>query len=238
MIIKNKLLFEDSPYRGDDWRQEPWRETNNIIKKHLKGEYKILMDNIKDCNKMPSPLKFVAFGWEELKIIVYREPNVSIYEFEDYNKLLSALKINEQKFLSEGMTIHQETEYKRAFLFKDLDKQIIKELKKGDKIIKQGDFLATSWGYDQTNVELFIIKKIIGKNYLIIQEVSQAVENSGSIAYDKVSVANTINKTDIPIKAYVSNEGYLSVCELGYKRSLHLTTMDEQHYKTDSRFGH
>lgn len=239
----NKEIREYSLSNGgrENWynNREPWRCINDICKQNLKGDYKILFFNIENCDKFPQVLKFVAFDWENLKVLVYREPQVLIYSFEDYNKGLSALKYNEQKFLSEGMKLDSEEDYKRVFLFKDLDKQIIKELKKGDKVIKQGDFLSTCWGYDQTNVELFIIKKILGKNYLIIQEVAQEIATPNeSITYDNIKVSSTVKKIDIPIKAYISNDGYMSVCERGYKRGLSLTDMNKEHYKTSSQFGH
>jgi len=237
----NKQILQEQVYRNDErykgYIEEPWREINNITKNHLKGEYEVIFYNITDCNKMPEVLKFVAFDWENLQVLVYREPEVKILSFKDYNEALNLIKLSESKLISEGVLIHDETKYKRLFLFKDIGKHKIKELKKGDKVVKVGDFLSTCWGYDQTNVELFTVKKIIGNNYLIIQEVSQTIAEP-SLTYDMVVVSPTINKIDIPIKAYISNDGYMSVCESGYKRSLSLTDMNQSHYRTNTQFGH
>lgn len=234
-----KEVFEDSVYRDDSFRQEPWRELNNLTKRYLKGEYAVLFHNTETCDKIPSPYKFIVFGWEELKILIYREPRVYIYTFKNYNHLLATLKFSELNFIKEGLRIENETNYKRAFLFKDLDKQTIKVLNKGERIIKVGDFLSTCWGYDQTNTELFIIKKVIGKNYLIIQEVAQQIaRDTDSPVYDMVKVSDNLRKIDLPIKAYISNDGYMSICEHGYKRGLSITSMNKEHYKTNSQYGH
>jgi hypothetical protein len=233
--------IQEGVYKYEDvWRAEPWREINDLCKKFFKGQYKILFYNIEDCSKMPEVLKFVAFDWENLKVMIYREPEVKIYTYDSYNDLLGELKHNEPKLLNEGLKIDGETEYKRIFLFKDIGNHKVKQIKKGNQIIKVGDFLSTCWGYDQTNVELFTVKKIIGKNYLIIQEVAQQIENTGNegATYDNVRVSDSIYKIDIPIKAYISNDGYMSVCEYGYKRGLSLTDMKQTHYKTNPQFGH
>jgi len=37
--------------------------------------------------------------------------------------------------------------------------------------LKEGDVLCTSWGYDQTNVEFYIVKKCIGKRTVLICEI-------------------------------------------------------------------
>lgn len=238
-ILRDTVLREDKGYI-----QEPYREINNLTKNHIgkdgyldNKDYLILFTNLTNANEMPEVLKFVAFNWTNLKLISYREPEVKIITFEDYNEALNLIKKSTQKLLSEGLTIWRDEEYKRLFLFKDIGKHKIKEIKKGDKVIKLGDFLSTCWGYDQTNVEMFTVKKIIGKNYLIIQEVAQEV-NDSHLTYDNVKVSGSIIKIDIPIKAYISNDGYMSVCEYGYKRSLHLTDMNKTHYKTNTQFGH
>lgn len=235
-----EITKEEHVYRRTDtFIQEPWREINRISKDNLKGRYEILLYNMTDCNKIPEPFKFVVMDWENLKVLVYREPELKIFSFEDYNTLLRTIKHNEQKFISEGMHIQDETSYKRVFLFKDLNKPGLKSLTKGEKTIKPGDFLSTCWGYDQTNVELYVIKKILGKNYFIIQEIGQALgEETHTPVYDNIKVDERIIKIDLPEKAFISNDGYMHVCEYGYQRGLHLTTLEQEHYKTNGQFGH
>jgi hypothetical protein len=218
--------------RGCEFREEPWMEINRICKDNLEGSYEILFFNMVTCDKIPTPFKFVAFDWENLKVLVYREPEIKIFSYEDYNKALKNIKFNEPRFIAEGMRIHDNTNYKRIFLFKDLDKQVLKELRKGDEVIKPGDYLSTCWGYDQTNVEIFVIKKILGKNYMVIQEIAQDRETTGFCSYN-VKINDAIRKIDIPVKAYISNDGYMSVCEGGYKRSLSLTELNKTHYSSD-----
>jgi len=215
-----------------------WGVLSDISKEYLKGNYEILFHNIEDCNKIPENFKFLCFDWENLVLLIYREPKAEIYKFSDYNNFIKWLDKNKNKILEDGLKIEHEDHFKRIHFFKDLDKQKIKELKKGNDILKVGDFLNTNWGYDQTNIELFVVKKIIGKNYFIIQEVAQKTNEGGNITYDLVSVSDEVYKIDIPRKAFISNDGYKSICEGGYKRSLSHTDIKEQHYKTNSQSGH
>jgi hypothetical protein len=112
----------------------------------------------------------------------------------------------------------------------------IKELRKirGDSeiIIKEGTILYTSWGYDQTNVEMFKIVKIIGKNYFIIQEISQQHSDFYSHGMACNTTAGTQHLNKLPVKAFISNDGYMSVCERGYKRSLWIHEKDKNLYKS------
>lgn len=236
LIIKDELVCRDN---GRFAFQEPWREVNNICKNNLKGDYKILFYNIEDCNKIPEVVKFVAFDWENLQVLVYREPEVKIFTFENYTSCLTRLKANEELFLSEGMRIQNENEYKRIYLFSEMEKPIkLDELKREGLVVKPGDYLNTCWGYDQTNIELFVVKRILGNSFLIIQEIAKQINPSDSITYNDVKVSPTIKKVDIPIKAHVSKDGYMRICEGSYKRGLSLTTLGEVHYETDSQFGH
>lgn len=108
----------------------------------------------------------------------------------------------------------------------------IKELTRGKTTIKLNDILYTSWGYDQTNIEMFRVLKITGKSYFIIQEISQAkIEGSGGFMCCDVTAGNEdLNK--LPVRAYISPDGYMSVCERGYKRSLFKHQSGEKHYKS------
>jgi len=239
--MNQKQTFKTEEYKLGD--REPsyngsWGVLNDISKEYLKGSYEILFYNIEDCNKLPEKFKFVCFDWENLVLLIYREPKSEIYQFSDYNNFLKWLNKNKNKILEDGLKIEGHDKLKRINLFKDLGKHKIKELKKGDKTLKPGDFLNTNWGYDQTNIEIFVVKKIIGKNYFIIQEVAQKTNEGGNITYDLVSVSDSVYKIDIPRKAFISNDGYMSICEGGYKRGLSHTDMEKQHYKTNPQFGH
>jgi len=236
-VLNNGL--KDNCYNNMDTH----RCINDIVREYLNidynYEYIILFDNIRDCSKFPEVLRFAVFDWQNIRILVYHEPKVVIYKLDNYEDALKLIAKGETGFLNQGLKISNESEYKRIFLFKDLGKHKIKSLTQGDTTIKPGDFLSTCWGYDQTNVETFIIKKIIGKNYFIIMEVAQEQgEPTNSPTYDNVKIASTIKKIDIHIKAYISNDVYMSVCEHGYKRGLSLTDMNQEHYKTSPGFGH
>lgn len=229
--LKNGL--KDNCYNNRD----TWRCIQDISKEYLKGDYKILFYNLKDSSKFPEKLRFIAFDWENINILVYHEPTVTLYTFDNYEDCLRLIGKSAKNLLNAGLTIASQEDYKRIFLFNELNKHKITELTKGDLKIKVGDFLSTCWGYDQTNTELFIIRKILGKNYFIIQELAQHISES-STTYDMVTVAPQLKNIDIPQKAFINNEGHMSVSELGYKRSLSLTDLNKSHYKTNTQFGH
>ena len=227
-----KIGNREPPYDGS------WGILNDISKEYLKGQNEILFHNITDYNKIPEKFKFLCFDWENLSLLVYNEPQVNLFYFSDYNNFIQWVDKNKNRILEDGLKIQNEDHYKRLHLFKDIGKHKIKELKKGENSLKVGDFLNTNWGYDQTNIELFVVKKIIGKNYFIIQEIAQKTNEGGNITYDLVSVSDSVYKIDIPRKAFISNDGYKSICEGGYKRGLSHTDMKAQHYKTNPQFGH
>jgi hypothetical protein len=217
---------------------EPWKAINDLCRDNLKGDYKIIFFNITDCNKYPEPLKFLAFDWENLQVLIYREPNLKVYTYENYTQAINNILGNEQKLLNEGLKINSDEEYKSLKLLLEIEKpHKIKNISKGDKNLNVGDFLHTSWGYDQTNVELFTIKRILGKNYLIIQEIKKNIRND-YFTSTAVKVSPDIIKVDIPIKAYISNDGYMSICEEGYKRSLFKTDINQEHHETAQGYGH
>lgn len=107
----------------------------------------------------------------------------------------------------------------------------IKELIKGETSINLNNLLYTSWGYDQTNTEMFRIVKFLGKNYFIIQEIGQEkIKGSDGFMCCHVRAGKQdLNK--LPIKAFISDDGYISICETGYKRSLHIDE-GKTHYKS------
>ena len=192
-------------YKTDPYNKGWWECIADLSKDCLNldygsKDYVILFHNIDDYAKYPEVFKFVVLDWKNIKVVVYREPELKVYTFKDYNSLIKSLKFNESYFIKEGMKINDDN-LKRVYFFKDMHKHKIKELNKGNTHIKIGDFLSTCWGYDQTNVELFIIKKIIGKNYFIIQEVAQQTDGKNRLMYDNVKVSDNVDKIDLPIKA-------------------------------------
>jgi len=159
---------------------------------------------------------------------------VTQHIFESHNKLLEYLnKINAQeKENKESWTSDLKNRIKETKLLIESRKPSkIKELTKGETTINLNSILHTSWGYDQTNIEMFRIVKFLGKNYFIIQEIGQEqIKGSGGFMCCNVKAGKQdLNK--LPIKAFVSDEGYMSICERGYKRSLYIDE-GETHYKS------
>lgn len=88
--------------------------------------------------------------------------------------------------------------------------------------LTEGDILYTSWGWEQTNVEWFIVAKILGKQYFMIQELgSKSVEGSEGFMSDScLPDLERLNKE--AVKGFCSAKGFMHVVERGYQRSLFL----------------
>ena len=228
-MIVSEFIKELSKYPKDAKVKATWEGTFEEVSVYLYKDGKTVMIDA-DADFYRDRFEYKKKNDEEFTVFKT--------QFNVKPKDLRRVEKNKNKILEDGLKIEHEDHFKRIHFFKDLDKQKIKELKKGNDILKVGDFLNTNWGYDQTNIELFVVKKIIGKNYFIIQEVAQKTNEGGNITYDLVSVSDEVYKIDIPRKAFISNDGYKSICEGGYKRSLSHTDIKEQHYKTNSQSGH
>lgn len=160
---------------------------------------------------------------------------VNLYMFKTSEETLKYLKglkeqfkNNEEVYLSELNNRIKELK----LLIESQKPNKIKEITKGKTTLKIGDLLNTNWGYDQTNIEMFRVVKIIGKNYFIIQEIGQktAEGTEGFMCCSVTAGKNDLNK--LPIKGFISNDGYMSICESGYKRGLSVTDKDSKHYNS------
>ena len=149
---------------------------------------------------------------------------------EEVLKFLQNLKIKADK---KDLYNYIDDEIKKLkLLFESRKPNKIKSLEKGKTKIDLNTFLYTSWGYDQTNVEIFKIVKIIGKNYFLIREMRQDYKEDGFMCSHSGTTEGTTFLKDFPIKAYISNDGHMSICETGYKRSLWIHEKGERHYKS------
>lgn len=204
------------------FNSEVWRATNDIIHENVESsDVKIVFSNIEDSCRFPNELKFLALDWEHLRVLVYREPTLRIYTFKSYSDLVKSILKNKDKLASEGVRTMQNTELNRIKLLSEIEKpHKIKSLKHGEEEIKIGDVFYTCWGYDQTNTEFFILKRIIGKNYLIMQELC-GVGGCHNHPYGEKRISERLEKKDIPIKAFFSDDGRVSLSEYGYKRGLY-----------------
>lgn len=116
-------------------------------------------------------------------------------------------------------------------------KNKIKEMQNGNTKIKIGTLLYTSWGYDQTNVEMFRVVKILGKHYFIIQEVCLTTTENSTMTADDV-IPTTTDRNVLPVRAFMDKGGFMSVSESGYKRGLFIHEKGSTHYRTNPMFGH
>lgn len=142
---------------------------------------------------------------------------------EDFLKILEVIKAKLNPYSIDD-------EIKKTKLILRLNKpSMFQELKYKDTHIKVGTNLYTNWGYDQTNVELYKIVSIIGKNYfLVLPRTAKEFNQSGYMCGTKKGGDDIVQ--DIPIKCYISKDGYMSVCESGYKRGLYIEDKEQEHY--------
>lgn len=89
--------------------------------------------------------------------------------------------------------------------------------------LKPGDILYTSWGWEQTNLEWFVVYQILGKRYFLIKEIgSKAVEGSqGFMSESRLPKPEKVSEGE-PEKAYCNAKGNMHVIERGYQRDLYL----------------
>jgi len=178
-------------------------------------------------------------------IFNYSTPETDDYKidcimFENETEILNYLKqlLEQFKYKENIYTSSLKDEIKKCKLYIESKKNNnIKELTKEKNTIKLNDILYTSWGYDQTNVEMFRIIKILGKNYFIIQEITkQKIEGSENFMSQDVTAGDEDCNT-LPIKAFICNKGYMSICETGYKRSLFKHNKGDKHYNSWYAWG-
>ena len=229
--MTNNIIFEESLNQENPYLYNLSHTLNHIdgFKEHK--DY----DSIFTQEK---PLRVLYVNLKKGLILSIKDYKIKVYNY-DKNKLLKILENLKTKLDEEEIYNHLDDVIKKYKVYlrtfkKSTFKEIIKE-KRGEQVkIKEGTILYTSWGYDQTNTEYFKVKRIIGKNYFIVEELSLIYEESGSPTYDNVNPGEVFG---FPQKAYISNDGYISICEYGYKRSLYLWD-GESKYKTNSQFGH
>ena len=202
---------------------------------HTKGfesfkEYDVLFSK-------EDPLIYLSFNYEKGLFLSIKDKKLKVYEYKKEDILNILIRIKEDLEKRDLYNHCEDVIKKYKVYLKSFEKSKFKEIKKGEKTIKEGDFLYTSWGYDQTNIEYFQVLKIIGKNYFIIREVYQYNDPDKESQQTYYNVLPTEEFLDLPIKAYISNDGYCSVCENGYKRSLYCWDKKSK-YKTNSQFGH
>jgi len=184
-----------------------------------------------------NPTRILYINLEKGLFLSIKENEIKVYQYKKKD-LMRVLKDLKNKMNKEDLYNDCEKAISSLkILERSQKKSINKFLTKGEKTIKEGDFLYTCWGYDQTNTEYFKVLKIIGKNYFIIREVSQYQDPDKETQMIYYNVLPTEKFINLPIKAYISNDGYMSVCENGYKRGLYMWDKKSK-YKTNSLYGH
>ena len=150
---------------------------------------------------------------EVLEVRSFKLKNLE--ELENYIKKLSLYKYDR--------TLQKLKIYKESLKGKSNKKIVRNGLE-----LKEGDILNSSWGYEQTNVEFFIVKRILGNSTFIIQEVKRKYEKTIFMAGRCKATKKELDT--LPKKAFVNKIGYITISETGYKRSLSLTDLEETHY--------
>ncbi len=53
--------------------------------------------------------------------------------------------------------------------------------KKIDRLLEVGDVLVASWGYEQTNVDYYLVTKLVGKRSVQLIEIGAKIVDSGDM---------------------------------------------------------
>ena len=83
-----------------------------------------------------------------------------------------------------------------------------------NETVKVGTILYSSWGYDQTNIDYYMVTKIIGKTFVEIQRIESQLDESKSNAYtDAVMPYKVLNPAARKFrkKVRVDGDGDVSV---------------------------
>lgn len=149
--------------------------------------------------------------YEELKIITYDPFNVAIF-IKRRSKPFFHYKFNDELGRREWINTQKRYEDKRI---KSLSDQVKKGLEQAKKFQKD-TILYCSWGYEQTNIDFYIIIERKGQ-FVTLQEISQDKSYSN---YDQgTCTADPSIKIGEPFRKKISKYGHIklntySVCSL------------------------
>lgn len=206
-----------------------WELKRNIVPNILKDfgyNWRTIGHVSLDCDEGEEyPETYIDFRKKVIIEMTFKKDTeqylITKFELDDYIQLEEHIK---NLPLSEfDRTLQRFKIYKESLKGESKKKIIRKNLE-----LKEGDLLNSNWGYDQTNVEFFKVKRVLGKNYIIIQEVGRDYNETGFMCGDTKATNNELNK--LPKKAFIDSGGFISVCETGYKRGLWQTDEKESHY--------
>lgn len=95
------------------------------------------------------------------------------------------------------------------------------------KIVKVGDIFATSWGYDQTNVDFFQVIDRPSKAYATVRKIAKNVKDTGYMCGEATPCPGEF--IDDPKKCQISQYGSLRKADR-YGNSAYPTTPDASHF--------
>jgi len=202
-----------------------WRHVNDIIRE----------TNGTSSNRMETDTLYYSedvqlYGNPLFKTILKAdlvENIITEYVFKSHEDFLKALEGLKPK--CENSTLKEMIQNTKYILTARKPSKI-KELTKGKTTIKIGTNLYTSWGYDQTNTELFKIVSILGNSFFLIQARTGDLKQEGFMC-GTLKGGDELVKNSLPLKAYISPDGYLSISEKGYKRALYIEDKKQsEHY--------
>jgi len=177
---------------------------------------------IKTNDLVNSKLNDLKFYGDQKKLVAMCHSNktkkpIWHYRFQDINQM--RLRIEQ--------TIKQRIEHKKEVINK-------RERVKQPHTFKVGDFICCSWGYDQTNIDFYMITEIVSDRSVRLAKVKSKVYESEE-TYDLVVPTNEIiGKTQLKKVGRNTLNEYVkfSSFEYGFKWS------GQPKHKTNSLYGH
>lgn len=96
-------------------------------------------------------------------------------------------------------------------------------------IIKTGDCLHASWGYDQTNNNFYQVIKCLPNNFIIIREINSHYEETGFMAGNATPIKDAFLTDEPELKKKVQYGNYIS---FNSYKSASLTEWNKSHYES------
>lgn len=81
------------------------------------------------------------------------------------------------------------------------------KLSQPQEFLKVGDVLSASWGYDQTNIDYYQVKALVGKRMVEIQEIVSETQDTGWMQGKCVPAVGSFAKDSKPMRKLVDEFG-------------------------------
>ena len=105
--------------------------------------------------------------------------------------------------------------------------------------VKVGDIFYASWGYNQTNVNFYQVKRLVGRTMVEVQEIASKIKEDHTYHYDVVAVPNAFKEGEKVMRKRVKTSSYSGRPAIKVYEFANASLWDGQpKYETGWGFGH